>query len=223
MLSTCSSLVIIIDDKDEGEDKGDDGNKNKTEDSRIVQFSHFSVKEFLMSSRFVGSSRDVSHYHIEPEPAHTILAQACLGILLQMDDRVSRNEIKNFPLAIYAVQYWVKHARAENVSSHIKDGIDRLFDPTKPHFAAWLWIYNEDNGGSSTVTMFPTKPAAVPLYYAARFGFCDLIARLLAKHPGRTCRGWVSDDTVTRICGSRSYGRFFITGRTLSKSGYQGR
>ena len=171
VMSTCSSLVIIVDDKDEGEDKSEDGNKDKNEDSRVVQFSHFSVKEFLMPSRFAELSRDVSYYHVEPETAHTIVAQACLWILLQLNDRMNRNKIKNFPLAKYAAQYWVKHAQAENVLSHIKDGLERLFDPNKPHFAAWLWIYNEDIGGSSMVTMFPTKPAAVPLYYAARFGF----------------------------------------------------
>ena len=165
VMSTCSSLVIIV------EDKSEDSNKDKNEDSRIVQFSHFSVKEFLMSSRFAKSSRDVSYYHVEPETAHTIVAQACLGILLQLDDRMNRNKIKNFPLAKYAARYWVKHAQAENLLSQIKDGIERLFDPNKPHFAAWLWIYNEDIGGSSMVTMFPTTPAAVPLYHAARFGF----------------------------------------------------
>jgi hypothetical protein len=126
VMSTCSKLVIIVDDKDEGEDKSEDGKKDKNEDSRIVQFSHFSVKEFLMSSQFAESSRDVSHYHVVPSAAHTILAQACLGILLQLDDRVNRNKIKNFPLAKYAAQYWVKHPQAENVLSHIKDGIERL-------------------------------------------------------------------------------------------------
>src|SRR5712691_13109427 len=55
VMSTCSSLVIIVDDKDDGageeEDKyeTEDGNKDKNEDSRIVQFSHFSVKEYLTS------------------------------------------------------------------------------------------------------------------------------------------------------------------------------
>ena len=207
VMSTCSSLVMIVDDKDEdedesddgpedeGEDEGnggfedededesDDGNKNKDEDSRIVQFSHFSVKEFLMSSRFAESSRDVSHYHIEPEGAHTILAQACLGTLLRLDDRIDRDKIKNFPLAEYAARHWVEHARFEDVSSHIKNGMECLFDADKPHLSAWLWIHNEDRSGRSMLTMSPDKPDTNPLYYATLFGFRDLTARLLAKHP----------------------------------------
>ena len=134
VMSACSSLVIVV--------KGD------SDDSRIVQLSHYSVKEFLMSSRLAESSRDVSRYHILLEPAHTILAQACLGVLLQLDDHVDHDKIDNFPLAKYAAEHWVKHTRVENVSSHIMDGMRCLFDADKPHFAAWLWVYNEDYGGS---------------------------------------------------------------------------
>ena len=177
VMSTCSSLVMIV-----GVTDGNEEDNN--EDLRIVQFSHFSVKEFLMSSRFAESSRDVSHYHIDPESAHTILAQACLGVLLRLDDRVDRDKIKDFPLAEYAARHWVKHARFKGVSSHILDGMGCLFDADKPHISAWLWVYNEDRyGDSMMVTMSPGKPEAVPLYYAALLGFCDLTARLLTEHP----------------------------------------
>ena len=165
--SACSSLVTIV----------------KDGDSRVVQFSHFSVKEFLTANRLAEPIRDVSRYHIRLEAAHTILAQACLGVLLRLDDRVDRDNIKSFPLARYAAQYWPTHGRVENVSSHIKDGMERLFDADKPHFATWLWIYNEDRSGRSMSTMRPEKPEAVPLYYAASLGFRDLAERLIVEHP----------------------------------------
>jgi hypothetical protein len=165
--SACSSLVVIV----------------KDGDSRVVQFSHFSVKEFLTVDRLAEPIRDVSSYHIRPEAAHMILAQACLGVLLRLDDCVDRDSIKSFPLARYAAQYWPTHARVENVSSHIKDGMERLFDEDEPHFAVWLWIYNEDSGGLSMFTMRPEKPEAVPLYHAARLGFRDLAEHLVFEHP----------------------------------------
>jgi hypothetical protein len=124
VMSACSSLVIIV----------------KDGDSRVVQFSHFSVKEFLMSNRLAKPIRDVSSYYIQLEAANTILAQACLGVLLRLDDRIDRNNIKDFPLARYAAEYWNTHARFGNVSSRIEDGMERLFDAAKPHFATWLWI-----------------------------------------------------------------------------------
>ena len=167
VVSACSSLVMIV----------------KDGDTRVVQFSHFSVKEYLTASRLAEPIRDVSHYHIRLEATHTILAQACLGVLLRLDDQVDRDKIENFPLARYAAQYWVTHARFKNALSRIKDGMERLFDADKPYFATWLWIYNEDRIGRSMSTKRPEKPEAVPLYYAARFGFRNLAEYLLAKHP----------------------------------------
>ncbi len=169
VMSACSSLVIIV----------------KEGDSRIVQFSHFSVKEFLTANRLAEPIRDVSLYHIRPEAAHTILAQACLGVLLRLDDHVDRDNIKNFPLALYAAQYWPTHARVDHASPHIKYGMEILFDADEPHFATWLWIYNEENklGSRSMSTMRPEKPEAIPLYYAAKLGLCDLAEHLIAKHP----------------------------------------
>ena len=170
VMSACSSLVMIV----------------KNGYSRVVQFSHFSVKEFLTANRLVEPIKDVSRYHIRLEAAHTILAQACLGVLLRLDDQVDRDKIKNFPLAGYAAQHGVAHAGVENSSSHIKDGMECLFDEEKPHFATWLWIYNADLSANSRMLArlaVPRKPIAVPLYYAARLGFRDLAEHLIAEYP----------------------------------------
>jgi hypothetical protein len=167
VMSACSSLVAIV----------------KDGDSRIVQFSHFSVKEFLTADRLAEPMRDVSRYHIELEAAHTILAQACIGVLFRLDDHVDRDNIKDFPLAPYAAQYWPRHAEFGSVSTRIKDGMECLFDEDRPHFATWLWIYDEAYGGTRMSTMRPEKPGAVPLFHAARLGFRDLAAHLIAEHP----------------------------------------
>jgi len=201
VMSTCSSLVIVV--------KGD------SEDSRMVQFAHFSVKEYLMSSRLAELSRDVSRYHILLEPAQTILAKACLGVLLQLDDRVNPRKIKNFPLAKYAGEHWVKHARVKNVSSQIMDGMKCLFDTDKPHFEAWLWVYNEDDS-TSMLTTFPEKPDAVPLYYAARFGLRDFAAHLLAQRPEDVDAEGGSE--VTPLHASVAGGHFDVSSLLLEHS-----
>jgi ankyrin repeat protein len=189
VMSACSSLVMIV----------------KDGDSRVVQFSHFSVKEFLTADRLAEPIRDVSRYHIRLEGAHTILVRACLGVLLRLDDGVDRGNIENFPLARYAAQYWATHARIENVSPRIKDGMECLFDADKPHFATWLWIYNEDRQGDSMSTMCPEKPEAVPLYYAAMLGFRDLAERLIAEHPQHvTVRGG-SEVTPLHVAASAGH------------------
>ncbi|KAI0269599.1 hypothetical protein BGY98DRAFT_879076, partial [Russula aff. rugulosa BPL654] len=128
LLTSCSSLIAIVD----------------TGGSRVVQFSHFSVKEYLTSERLATSSQDVSRYHITFEAAHTILAQACVSVLLQLDDNDERNDVmKNAPLAVYAAEYWVRHAQFEDVVSRIK-GTEDLFDVDKPYFAAWRRLHDID-------------------------------------------------------------------------------
>ena len=166
VMLACSSLVTIV----------------KDEDSRIVQFSHFSVKEFLTSDRLAKPIRDISRYYIELEAAHTIFAQTCIGVLLRLDDHVDQDKIKDFPLARYAAKYWAKHAEFGSVSSRIKDGMRCLFDENEPHFAACLWIYN-DMFYNGVFSERPKKPKEVPLFHAAMIGFRDLVALLIAEHP----------------------------------------
>ena len=118
VLAACSSLISIID----------------VAGSQIVQFAHFSVQEFLTSERLANSEGPLSYYHILPELAHTTLARISLSILLQLDEKIDRNAIRYCPLAPYAAQYWISHAKSGNVSSQVQDMMECLFDPTKPHF-----------------------------------------------------------------------------------------
>ncbi len=163
VLSTCSSLIAIVDDKG----------------SQTVQFSHFSVKEYLTSDRLANSSVDISCYHILPEFAHTILAQACLGVLLRLGDHVD----EDIPLAYYAAKHWVDHAQFRDVSLHVQDAIEILFDVDKPHFATWLRLHDIDDDGDWITFSFDDPARGGPLYYASLCGFYDLAKRLVVKRP----------------------------------------
>jgi len=173
VLSTCSSLIAVVDK---------DG-------FQVVQFSHFSVKEFLTSPRLVTSSADVSRFHILPEPAHMILAKACLGTLLRLDDRSSWcNVADEFPLARYAAEYLVKHAQINDVLPIIREEMEILFDPDKPYFSAWIRLYDIDVKPTivtSTLWYFAPseKSDASPLYYVALCGFHHLAEYLIDKCP----------------------------------------
>ena len=161
----------------------------------MVQFSHFSVKEYLTSARLATSSQDVSRYHIALEPAHTILAQACVSVLLQLPNLDEQDDVENnAPLAKYAAEYWVQHAQFEDVASRIK-GVEYLFDLDKPYFAAWLRLHDIDRNSfdsvfPSNVMGWPSVERA-PLYYAVLCGFRNLAERLIVKYPQH----------VNAICG----------------------
>ena len=173
LLTSCSSLITTV----------------ETADSQIVQFSHFSVKEYLTSERLATSNGAVSRYYIDLEPAHTILAQACLGVLLQPNYRDEENDVGEMSaLAGYAAEHWATHAQFERVSSLIRKAMKYLFDLDKPYFAAWTQLYDIDTYPSeqpSSLYFFAVsrKSSATPLYYAALCGFEDLVEHLVVKYP----------------------------------------
>ena len=164
VLSTCSSLVTVV----------------PNHGSLVVQFSHFSVKEFLMSDRLATSRRDISQYHISLEDAHTLLTRASLAVLLRDPDVNSHSD--SAPLARYAAEYWVTHAQFKNVASRVRDGMQYLFDPVKPYFEAWVQLHDIDTFSYTLITPHP-ELGAKPLYYAALGGFWELVEHLTLKYP----------------------------------------
>jgi ankyrin repeat protein len=168
VLSMCSSLLAVV--------KPDGG-------LPVVQFAHFSVKEYLTSMRLAEAKGTISRFHLSMTPAHTVVAQACLGALLHLDKSVTKDGLKNFPLAEYAAEYWVGHAQFENVSSNVQDGMKRLFDPSKSHLSIWVWICDpEDPRRRHWRSRRPIEARAAPLHYAAFCGMYDIAAFLIVEH-----------------------------------------
>jgi ankyrin repeat protein len=170
VLAACSSLITIV----------------KSENSRVIQFSHFSVKEYLTSERLSTASVDVSRYHIALEPAHLIIARACLGVLLNLDMCIDKEEDESsdeggsdeddegIPLRNYAAEYWTSHAQVGTVSSCLNDAMETLFDPNKPYFGAWMRSHNAQNYSIYNQSQ---------LYFAAFLGFDDLVQHIIDRHP----------------------------------------
>ena len=166
VLSACSSLITIIIDSDD-------------EDAKIVQFSHFSVKEYLTSDRLETSNvTNIRQFYIPLEPAHTTLARACLAVLLELDGRADEERLAGFPLASYAARNWVDHAKFENVASQVQDAMEELFNPTKPHLRTWIQIHNVVEFQSEQIDECPS----IELYYAAFCGFGGLAKHLIITH-----------------------------------------
>jgi Ankyrin repeats (3 copies)/Ankyrin repeats (many copies) len=203
LLTSCSSLITIVD----------------TDGSRVVQFSHFSVKEFLTSARLAASNRDDLCYHIVLNPAHTIMAQACLSILLQQDNVIEDKSVeKRSPLARYAAEHWVRHAQFEDVASRL-EGMEYLFD--KPYFAAWRQLYDIDSNPTDSVFFQFTgyeasKSGSTPLYYAAMCGFKNLVEQLIVKYPQHVnaIGGYYKTPAVAALAG-----RHFELAQILHRNG----
>lgn len=121
VLSTCTSLLSIV-----------DGGYLSGE---VIQFSHFSVKEYFTSSRLAEASDIIlCRYHVSMTPAHTLIAQASLGLLLHLHahEFLTSDYLEKLPFAEYAAEHWVDHSRFEDVSRHVEDGMKQLFESVRP-------------------------------------------------------------------------------------------
>jgi hypothetical protein len=214
LLSSCSSLIAIV----------------ESDESRVVQFSHFSVKEFLTSTRLATSTVGVSHYRIAVEPAHIILAQACMSVLLRLDNSVEQTDVRNSsPLAIYAAEHWVAHIQLGKASSCLRKSMESLFDPKKPYFEAWLQLHDMDTDfpESTFYAITARESQATPLYYAALCGFQDLVEHLAVNNPehvNATGGLYVSPLIAALNAGHFQTARFLHdTGAHPNVTGYRGR
>jgi len=135
-----------------------------------------------MSDRLATSTRDISQYHISLDDSHTVLTQACLGVLLRDPDVT--NGADSGPLAQYAAEHWVTHARVKNVASRVRDGMERLFNPDQPYFEVWVQLHDVDFLYRGTES--DQEPRAKPLFYAALCGFHELVEHLTFKYPQST-------------------------------------
>ena len=147
ILSSCSTLITFVEDD---------------HNSKIVQFSHFSVKEFLTSDRFRESEMGtIGPYHVSLDAAHTFFAQACLTVLLQLGETMDDKSLVPSPLASYAAHNWFVHAKYKSVASSIPHAMERFFfDVLADH---------------------PWHPEATALYYAVLCGHCGLANYLISR------------------------------------------
>jgi ankyrin repeat protein len=189
VLSTCPNFLSII----------------QAEDSASIQISHLSVKEFLTSNRLAETEDIISQYHVSMNPAHTIVAQACLGILLHLDEKVTNDSLKNFFLAEYAAKHWVDHARFDKVSAITHDDMKRLFDPRTPHLKILVWIYDPEIP-QKIRSERPSQPGGTYLHYAAFFGFPDLVNSLVTElSPDVNARGFSNKVTPLHLASRHGH------------------
>ena len=164
--SPCSSLLAIVD----------------VDGTRVIQFVHFSVKEYLTSNRLADARPTLSRFHVSMTQAHTIVAQACLGMLLHIDENITEDGLKRLPLAEYAAEHWVAHARFDGVSQNILKEMKRLFDPKNCHLSVWVWIFDPASPrGKYIRSGRPSRARETALHYSALCGIAEVVNFLIIE------------------------------------------
>ncbi|KAF8817315.1 ankyrin, partial [Phlegmacium glaucopus] len=160
VLVRCSSLV----DESEG----------------TIRLSHFSVKEYLLSTRV---EKDFS---ISEETSHSKITEISVAYLLQFDSflPLTKAMLVSSPLAQYAADYWINHAKSGGMGPTVLKLILRLFTSETGSFTNWIRICNIDvhaHGWDRQDLSMDKSKVCSPLYYASLAGMQPLLDYLLEK------------------------------------------
>lgn len=131
-----------------------------------LQLAHFSVKEYLLTS-------DAPDF-IYSNPVFSI-TETCLAYLGSIPNIETATIKVQFPLAEYAAQIWMHHAKVAEKSEPILEKIIG-FLRKEGQFHCSIHLFNPDG----LVYRLRKMPTASPLYYACLTGLTTTARRLLS-------------------------------------------
>jgi len=202
ILRICSSLVSVVAG---GRGSNRVSDVDVTNDDRLhseidaesrvtyVRLAHFSVKEYLVSSRPC-----IARYRLQNRGPHDTLAKCCLVYLLRFhgDEWRSPNCESVFPLARYAAKYWTQHARLSGIlSKQQKDLSIRLFTQNSRAFLTWIRFFDSTRPWDQAPNVRrPLIELPSPLNVASQEGLIHIISAILD--------GGVDDNAQGGHCGN---------------------
>ena len=167
LLEICGSLLTTVD----------------TYKGKEIRFAHYSVKEYLVSTRVRNSA--CSEFAIKESEAHRFIVDTCLSYLLLLDqpNSLSRQILEEHPLLRYVAEHWPTHfiqGRPEQGHYHASDSptmklAEALFENDKNAcFLSWLRICDRDSWSSSELDK-TLGDVASPLYYACLLSLSEIV------------------------------------------------
>jgi len=210
VLTLCSSLVISIDTNvDDDKDSSEEGTIGETFALKprvtVVRLAHFSVKEYLVSSRIRTGS--AAFFSIDEKKSNAVIGDTSLSCLHLYDEASfagTEDMSKEFPLTRYAAEYWRNHLLKNN--GNVPPMAIQLFLSEKK-LRYWIALFDIDSRktysiGASDIHRIGISPesAGSQLYYAVLTGLKDLVEALI-KLQGVQYRevGVANDDSTADL------------------------
>jgi hypothetical protein len=140
-----------------------------------------------MTSARLAEANDIilRRYHISETPAHTLATRACLGYMLHLDKDFTSNSLRKLPFTKHSAEYWVYHARLQEVSRNVKEILKGLFDPRKSHLEVSIWICDPSLPSRKRRRHRSERPSPLrgtPLYYVAPWDLHSVVELLVNEH-----------------------------------------
>jgi ankyrin repeat protein len=197
VLRICSSLVSTttvttgsdeFDDADVTDKKGFDGGADARSDVTHVRLAHFSVKEYLVSSR-----PRIPRYRLTGQEPHDMLAKCCLVYLLRFrgDEWRDPDCESVFPLARYAARHWTRHARTSGMlSKHQQHLSVELFTRNTTAFIAWMRFFDINEPWVSAPDIRRVmNEVPTALYVASQEGVANAVSAILTAEADVNAEG----------------------------------
>ncbi|KAJ5688691.1 Ankyrin repeat protein [Penicillium macrosclerotiorum] len=141
-----------------------------------IQLAHFSVKEYLISERVESS---FSAHLIEIE-ARASITRVCLVYMNHLEkSRTAEEIIALFPLAAYAAQNWMKHARYAEGRPETLKAIKYFLLEQIDAYTCWLKLFEPDEPWRGVPPEPHQRRERTQLYYAAKAGLPHVVRLLL--------------------------------------------
>ena len=174
LLAICSSLVSTVRKRNRW--------SGYEEPKEIIQFAHFSVREYLGSLRLhEGLARKFAIHEIH---ANTLIAESCIVYLLQFDtlqaslEDCSRDEIcGKYPLAEYAADNWHRHAKNAGESGNILALVMKFF--WSEGYALPISLKLQPSYHHGFLVDAHGKPS--PIHYASFYGLPNATRELILE------------------------------------------
>jgi hypothetical protein len=181
ILTMCSSLVTVSDGRVKVSSLGG------TAYTTTLRLAHFSVKEYLTSTRIKSSK--ASNFAVAPDDSNLFITRTYITYLLQPAFSSGYEgwaaileRCKDFPLTNAAAQLWPTQLRlvGDHIDGETRNLILKFFNtrhmPGGGQYGAWVG------------TLIPDSPLATilnthPLYYCASYGLTPLVRILLQNTP----------------------------------------
>jgi hypothetical protein len=142
-----------------------------------VRLAHFSIKEYLESSRILSSN--AKEFFLDPAKEHGFLTQSCLVYLMYYSDcswkTLTTRDLAKFPLLHYAATSWNHHALLQRRESTVREltllGTDAMRRD-------WLFVHDPDHPWKQSFKSHE-KDAGDALYYASLLGLKKMVQMLM--------------------------------------------
>ena len=152
----------------------------------VIKLSHFSVKEYLLST----SAHE--YFIIDEKTSHSEMTQLSITYLLQFDDdSLPLTKAISMPLAGYAAEYWIDHAKSGGMDPTVLQLILHLFTSGSAPIINWIRLYNIDGGDFGEHVNLSMDRARVcsALYYSSLAGMEEVLDCLLDKGENANAKG----------------------------------